>query len=88
MLNLFRHSEEADLERILAQHAVASATSDDAGSHEKQFRDLLQKLKFHRSFDRAFELSLGMSQNKFDEEFQSWLKKTYWPAVREFLTAG
>jgi Tol biopolymer transport system component len=45
-------------------------------------RDLLQKLKFHRSFDRAFELSLGMSQNKFDEEFQSWLKKTYWPAVR------
>src|SRR5262245_46691167 len=47
-----------------------------------RIRDLLQKLKFHRNFDRAFELSLGMSQNKFDEEFQSWLKKTYWPAVR------
>ena len=45
-------------------------------------RDLLQKLKFHRNFDRAFELSLGTSQTKFDEEFQSWLKKTYWPAIR------
>lgn len=44
MLNLFRHSEEADLEQILAQHAVASTTSDQTGSHEKQFRDLLQAL--------------------------------------------
>jgi len=47
-----------------------------------RMRDLLQKLKFHRNFDRAFELSLGTSQNKFDEEFQSWLKKTYWPGIR------
>lgn len=45
-------------------------------------RDLLQKLKFHRNFDRAFELSLGTTVTKFDEEFQSWLKKTYWPSVR------
>jgi PAS domain S-box-containing protein len=44
MLNLFRHSEEADLEQILAQHAVASTSSDETGSHEKQFRDLLQAL--------------------------------------------
>lgn len=45
MLNLFRHSEEADLERILAQHATTSATTpDQTGSHEKQFRDLLQAL--------------------------------------------
>jgi len=44
MLNLFRHSEEADLEQILAHHAATSATSDEAGSHEKQFRDLLQAL--------------------------------------------
>ena len=44
MLNLFRHSEEADLERILAQHAVASTAADETGSHEKQFRDLLQAL--------------------------------------------
>jgi PAS domain S-box-containing protein len=42
MLNFFRHSEEADLERILAEHALQSAS--DSGSHEKQFRDLLQAL--------------------------------------------
>ena len=45
-------------------------------------RDLLQKLKFHRNFERAFELSLGTSVTKFDEEFHSWLKKTYWPTIR------
>ena len=45
MLNLFRHSEEADLEKILAQHAARHiATADDTDSHEKQFRDLLQAL--------------------------------------------
>jgi PAS domain S-box-containing protein len=45
MLNLLRHSEEADLENILAQHAVSNAAaSEDAESQEKQFRDLLQAL--------------------------------------------
>jgi len=44
MLNLFRHSEEADLEQILAQHAATSAIPDETGSREKQFRDLLQAL--------------------------------------------
>ena len=44
MLNLFRHSEEADLEQILAHHAVTNAASKQTGSHEKQFRDLLQAL--------------------------------------------
>jgi PAS domain S-box-containing protein len=44
MLNLFRHSEEADLDTILAQHALQSRSTTDAGSHEKQFRDLLQAL--------------------------------------------
>ena len=44
MLNLFRHSEEADLEQILAHHAVTNAASNQTGSHEKQFRDLLQAL--------------------------------------------
>ena len=45
MLNLFRHSDEADLDSILAQHAAKSAAvPDQAGSHEKQFRDLLQAL--------------------------------------------
>ena len=44
MLNLFRHSEEADLERILAHHALQSSSATDADSHEKQFRELLQAL--------------------------------------------
>lgn len=44
MLSLFRHTEEADLERILAQHALHSGAEGDAVSHEKQFRDLLQAL--------------------------------------------
>lgn len=44
MLNLFRHSEEADLEEILAHHALQSRSTPDAASHEKQFRDLLQAL--------------------------------------------
>ena len=45
MLNLFRHSEETDIEKILAQHAVmAAGPAGDISSHEKQFRDLLQAL--------------------------------------------
>jgi PAS domain S-box-containing protein len=45
MLNLLRHSEEADIERILARHsAMASEAADGAVSDEKQFRDLLQAL--------------------------------------------
>ena len=44
MLNLFRHSEEADLEKILVHHALQSRSATDAESHEKQFRDLLQAL--------------------------------------------
>ncbi|MBR1281789.1 PAS domain S-box protein [Bradyrhizobium sp. AUGA SZCCT0177] len=45
MLNLFRHSEAADLENILARHAIRNtAAADDAESQEKQFRDLLQAL--------------------------------------------
>ena len=44
MLNLFRHAEEADLDRILAQHALQSSSPTDAESHEKQFRNLLQAL--------------------------------------------
>ena len=45
MLNLFRHSEAADLENILARHAIRNtAAADDTDSQEKQFRDLLQAL--------------------------------------------
>ncbi|MBN8992462.1 MAG: PAS domain S-box protein [Rhizobiales bacterium] len=41
MLNLFRHSEEAALENILARRATSA---DDPELQEKQFRDLLQAL--------------------------------------------
>jgi PAS domain S-box-containing protein len=44
MLNLFRHSDEADLDKILVQHALQSRSPTDAVAHEKQFRDLLQAL--------------------------------------------
>jgi PAS domain S-box-containing protein len=44
MLNLFRHSEEADIDQILARHAASAAASDDTDSRERQFRDLLQAL--------------------------------------------
>src|SRR5216683_2543860 len=53
MLNLLGHSEEADIERILARHAamrsdagsnLASDATDGTAADEKQFRDLLQAL--------------------------------------------
>jgi PAS domain S-box-containing protein len=45
MLNLFKHSEEVDLENILVRHAAGNAACpDDTESQEKQFRDLLQAL--------------------------------------------
>jgi PAS domain S-box-containing protein len=44
MLNLFGHSEEADIEKILAHHAAIRVGADDDSSHEKQFRELLQAL--------------------------------------------
>jgi PAS domain-containing protein len=49
MLHLLRHSEEADIERILAQHSamesgLGSGAADGATPDEKQFRDLLQAL--------------------------------------------
>jgi len=44
MLNLFGHSEEADIEKILAHHAAIGARAASDSTHEKQFRDLLQAL--------------------------------------------
>ncbi|MCA6109483.1 HWE histidine kinase domain-containing protein [Bradyrhizobium cenepequi] len=44
MLNLFDDSDEAEIEKILAHHAAISAASNGTGSHEKQFRDVLQAL--------------------------------------------
>jgi PAS domain S-box-containing protein len=45
MLSLFGHSEEADIEKILARHAeLSSGSAADTSFHERQFRDLLQAL--------------------------------------------
>jgi len=46
MLGLFRRSEEANIEMILAQHAVAAScdAADGSISSERQFRDLLEAL--------------------------------------------
>jgi PAS domain S-box-containing protein len=45
MLNLLRHSEEADIERILARHSMMeSAAADSTVADEQQFRELLQAL--------------------------------------------
>jgi PAS domain S-box-containing protein len=46
MLSLFRRSEEANIDIILAQHAVsgACAAADGGVSTERQFRDLLEAL--------------------------------------------
>jgi Tol biopolymer transport system component len=47
----------------------------------ERVRDLLQKIKFHRDFNRAFESAMGTSVAKFDEDFQAWCKRTWWPSV-------
>jgi PAS domain S-box-containing protein len=45
MLNLFRHSEEVDIDRILLQHStMESEAADGAVADEKQFRELLEAL--------------------------------------------
>jgi Tol biopolymer transport system component len=48
-----------------------------------RLRDILQKMKFHRSFERAFEAAMGMGTMHFNQEMNEWLKRTYWPLVRE-----
>ena len=48
---------------------------------EARLRNLLQTMRRVRSFDRAFERSVGMGVDKFDEQWQTWLRKEYWPTV-------
>lgn len=48
---------------------------------EERIRDLLQRIRRTRSFDRAFQRSMGMTVEKFDEQWQNWLRKEYWPTV-------
>ncbi len=47
----------------------------------ERMRDLLQKIKFHRNFYRAFESAMGTTVEKFDEDFAAWCKRTWWPSV-------
>ena len=48
---------------------------------EDRYREMMQRIRSFRSFDRAFERSTGMSVKKFDEQWRAWLKKQYWPTV-------
>ncbi len=48
---------------------------------EERLRDLLKRIRTMRSFDRAFQRSLGTPIDRFDEQWRSWLRKTYWPTV-------
>jgi len=48
---------------------------------EDRLRDLLQRIRVMRGFDRAFQRSLGMPVEKFDQQWRAWLRKRYWPAV-------
>lgn len=48
---------------------------------EERMRDLLKRIRTMRSFDRAFQRSLGVSVERFDEQWRAWLRKTYWPTV-------
>ncbi|MEK7330118.1 MAG: hypothetical protein AAB113_04880, partial [Candidatus Eisenbacteria bacterium] len=48
---------------------------------EDRLRDLLQRIRVTRNFDRAFQRSMGLSVERFDEQWRTWLRKTYWPTV-------
>ncbi len=48
---------------------------------EDRLRDILQRSRQMRNFDRAFLRSVGMSVEKFDEQWHEWLKRQYWPTV-------
>src|SRR6185369_15229599 len=48
---------------------------------EDRLRDILKRSRQMRSFERAFEHSMGESVTQFDEQWRVWLRKQYWPAV-------
>ena len=48
---------------------------------EERLRDLLSRMRQMRSFERAFQRSLGVSVDRFDEQWRVWLRKRYWPTV-------
>jgi Tol biopolymer transport system component len=48
---------------------------------EERYREIMQRVRTFRSFDRAFERATGMTVRKFDEQWRAWLRKQYWPTV-------
>ena len=48
---------------------------------EERLRDLLQRIRSMRNFDRAFQRALDMTPRRFDEQWREALKKEYWPGV-------
>ncbi len=50
---------------------------------EERLRDVLSKVRVSRNFARGFERSVGVSEEKFSEQWREWLKKHYWPTVAE-----
>ncbi len=50
---------------------------------EERLRDVLQRLRQSRNFDRAFARAVGMPPAKFDEAWREWLKKRYWPTIAQ-----
>ena len=48
---------------------------------EERLRDLLQRVRSMRSFERAFQRAMDMSPQRFDEQWREALKKQYWPGV-------
>lgn len=48
---------------------------------EQRFRELLQKIRTGRNFERAFQRTYDLSIEKFDEQWRDYLRKRYWPTV-------
>ncbi|HEY2955701.1 MAG TPA: hypothetical protein VGK89_10685 [Candidatus Eisenbacteria bacterium] len=48
---------------------------------EDRLREVLQRIRSTRNFDRAFQRALDMSPRRFDQQWREALKKQYWPTV-------
>jgi len=48
---------------------------------EERLRDLLRRTRSMRSFERAFQRSIGLPIAQFDRQWQEWLRKKYWPTI-------
>ncbi len=48
---------------------------------EERLREVLQRIRSMRGFDRAFQRTIGMTPAKFDEQWRASLRKAYWPTV-------